>query len=65
MENTKPFYMSKIVWMGIIQTLIGILTMTSEFLNKGSFQPVDMTLLVTGFLTIIMRIWFTDTIIQK
>ncbi len=57
----KPFYISKLVWLGIVQTLIGALTVVSEYLKSGKpIDPLGIILIVTGILTVILRIWFTD-----
>lgn len=63
--ETKSFWQSKIVWIGIIQTLIASLALVGEFLSQTNFNPVAVTTLVTGILTIILRIWFTDSSITK
>jgi hypothetical protein len=60
----KTWYQSKLVWLGVIQFLIGCLGLVGEFLNKGDSSPFAVTVLLTGVLTIVMRIWFTDTSIQ-
>ncbi len=56
----KRWYESKIVWVSIIQTAIGILALLAEYLRAGDYSPVALTLLVSGVLTCILRIWFTD-----
>ena len=63
--ETKQWFYSKIVWLGIIQTLVAVLQLVAEFLNKGDFQPSGLVLLVAGILTIVMRVLYTDTIIEK
>lgn len=62
----KPFYLSKLVWLGLIQTVIGILTLVMDYMKTG--QPWDapgIILIVIGILTIILRVWFTETPIEK
>ena len=58
---TKPWYQSKLVWLGIIQTLIGIAGLLADFFGAGNFTAQAITLLVMGALTVVMRVWFTDT----
>jgi hypothetical protein len=54
--------MSKIVWLGIIQTLIGALLEISDYLSTGKpFDALGIILIVIGILTVILRVWFTDT----
>ncbi len=58
----KPFYLSKLVWLGIIQTVLGALAVVSEFLQSGKpIDPLGIILIVSGILTAVLRIWFTDT----
>jgi hypothetical protein len=56
----KAWYQSKIVWLGILQTLVGALGVVAEFLRAGDYSPVALTLLASGILMVIMRIWFTS-----
>lgn len=59
----KKWYESKLVWLGVIQSLIGMLAVLGEYLSKGDFSPVAVVTLVSGFLTVILRVWFTNTVI--
>lgn len=61
----KKFYLSKMVWLGIIQTLIGSLGLIAEFLQKGEFSPASTVILFSGVLTVVLRVWFTDSAITK
>lgn len=60
---SKPWYRSKLVWLGVIQTLIGCLALLADFLGAGSYTPQAVTILVMGALTVALRVWFTDTAI--
>lgn len=64
MTNPKPWYASKLTWLGIITSAIGILQVVGEWISANSFQPEDFTILVVGILTVILRVWFTDTPIE-
>ena len=64
MEKTKTVFQSKIVWLGIIETLIGSGQLLAEYLNAGDFSEIAITHLVIGMLTIVSRIWFTNTTIK-
>lgn len=57
----KKWYQSKFVWLGIVQTLIGALGVLAEFLQKSDFSPFAVTILFSGILTVIVRVWFTQT----
>jgi hypothetical protein len=56
----KPWYQSKIVLAGIVTTLISILPLVGELLNQADITPTSIITLITGALTVIFRIWFTD-----
>lgn len=60
----KVWYLSKLTWLGIVQFLIGSLGLIAEFLNKGDFSPASVTILLSGVLTIVLRVWFTDSAIK-
>lgn len=61
----KPWYTSKLVWLGIISTLIGALQLVASLLAQSTITPSDITLLIVGILGVVMRVWFTDTKIVK
>lgn len=61
--ETKPWYTSKLVGIGVIQTLIGALELVAEYVNKGDFSSQALIILVTGILTVVLRIWYTNTTI--
>ena len=61
----KYFWESKIFWVGILSTLIAIGNLVAEFLQAGSFSADSFVLLFVGILTIVLRVWFTDTAINK
>lgn len=62
--DSKIWYQSKLVWLGVIQTLIGGLGVIGEFLQKGDYSPFALTIVATGILTVALRVWFTNTPIQ-
>jgi hypothetical protein len=62
--NTKPVLTSKIVWLGILMTLAGVIPVVVELLNKSAITPADCVLAFGGVLTVVLRIWFTDTKLQ-
>jgi hypothetical protein len=64
MIDGKPWYQSKIVLVGILQTVIGSLSLVADLLGKSQITPQDATLLSVGILTVVLRIWFTDLPIQ-
>ena len=62
---TKPWYASKVVWMGVITTLLGVLPLVNVYANVVAPQTVTIVAgtgaLISGILTVILRVWFTDT----
>jgi len=64
MIDGKPWYKSKLVLVGILQTVIGSLSLLADLLGKAQITPQDATLLSVGILTVILRIWFTNQPIQ-
>lgn len=61
----KPWYKSKLVWLGIVQTLVGVATLLSDWLGAGDYSPASIASLVGGILTVVLRVWFTDTVIAS
>lgn len=60
----KAWYQSKMVWLGVIQTIIGILLIVQDFIASGkAFDIAGIVMIVIGALQVILRIWFTDTAI--
>jgi hypothetical protein len=51
----KPFYASKIFWLGVIEILIGILGHVATFLQAGEYSTAAWLSLTAGALTIILR----------
>ena len=61
----KPWYESKLTWMNIILTLIGILTLVAEYLtNSPILTAPGIIMVVVGALGVVLRVWFTDTPIK-
>ena len=61
----KPWYQSKSIWLAIIQTLLGILALVATFLEIASFTAPAIVMLVMAALQVVIRVWFTDTQIQR
>jgi len=57
---TKKWYKSKLVWLGVIVTLQGVIPLVVDLLSKGAVSPADIGVALSGFLTVILRVWFTD-----
>jgi hypothetical protein len=59
--NEKPWYKSKLFWLGVLQVVIASLQLLSQLLQQASVTPSDVTLFASGVLTIIFRVFFTDS----
>jgi len=57
--DAKRWFNSKLVWIGLLQTLIGICGIVAEFLSIGTFSPEAFVLLVAGMATV----WCVETVI--
>jgi SNF family Na+-dependent transporter len=64
MMETKKWYTSKILWSGVIVTLIGALQFVEQWLETATYSVSDFVILATGILTVVFRVWFTDTPIK-
>lgn len=51
--DTKKWYQSKLVWLGIIESLSGLFALLSEYLAKGNYSPSGLMLLGVGICSII------------
>jgi hypothetical protein len=65
--TTKKWYESKLVWLGVLTALLGIIPLVQEMIAKG---PVDVTAILTlisGIVVVVLRVWTNTPIdpIQK
>ena len=60
---TKKWYLSKILWLGLIITFQGCVPIVVDLLNKGEISIADVLVALSGMGTVIARIWFTDSAI--
>ena len=61
----KKWYNSKTVWMGVLATLSGALSVGTQYLEEGSFGSQEgLMLLAFGLIGVVVRVWFTDKAIQ-
>ena len=60
----KKWYESKIVWLSIVQFLIGALGVLGEFFQKADYSPYAITMLVSAIMVFVLRVWFTETVIS-
>lgn len=58
---TKAWYQSKIVWLGIVTTILGIVPILVELARSYNVDVVAVGTAIIGILTVIVRIWLTDT----
>ncbi len=60
----KAWYESKVVWAMVVQSIISALLIAQEWYSKGDFSIPACIGLAVGILVIVLRIWFTDTVIN-
>lgn len=60
----KFWYQSKIVWFNILMTIVDLASFISTFQGVPEWL-VGVSSIVHGVGNIILRIWFTDTIIKR
>lgn len=53
--DAKRWYLSRTVWAGILEIVIGALGLLATWLQQGDFSLPAVILLVVGVLTIILR----------
>ena len=56
----KPWYTSKLIWLGVVTTLVGSLDLVARLLQQVQVTPSDIVLLASGILTVVLRVWFTE-----
>ena len=57
---SKPWYQSKLVWAGVITAILSILPLVQAYLASGQYDPSAIVGLVSGILTVVLRVGFTD-----
>jgi len=60
--NPKPFYASKTVWLNVIATVIGALTLAQDAIPT---EYKTYVILAVGVLNVILRVWFTEAPIAR
>lgn len=58
--ETKKWYQMKLVWLGLLITLQGIIPVVVELVNKQAISPADILLTASGIVAVIIRVWFTS-----
>lgn len=58
-NGTKSFYLSKIVWLNVLTTVVAVLTLLQDNpLIPPEAQPY--VLAAVGIVNVVLRVWFTD-----
>lgn len=65
MADPKAWYTSKVFWLGIITTLLGVIPIVTELASQTAASPAEIGTALTGVLVVVMRIWFTDAPVSK
>lgn len=64
MYESKKWFQSKIIWLGIIETIISLSELVSEFLSTGDTSAIALVGLVNGIAVIVARKWFTKKTVE-
>jgi len=67
-DDGKMWYESKVVWLNVVLTLIGALTVISDYLSKAPTLALSVPgglMVAIGILGVILRVWFTDQPVAK
>jgi len=59
--TAKAWFASKVVWLGIITTLLGVIPIVTELASQTAITPAAVGTALTGILIVIVRVWFTDS----
>lgn len=65
MTEPKEWYKSKVFWLGMITTLLGVMPLLDELVKQTALTPSALITFVTGVLIVIVRVWFTDQPLTK
>ena len=60
--ETKPWYESKLLWVGVLTVLLGIIPLVQEMLLKGPIDLNSILTVVSGAIVILLRVWTNDPI---
>lgn len=65
----KKWYESKMAWLGIITTVLGVLPLIGVYVEAVAPEVAAVAgatiALISGVLTVVLRVWFTDTAIER
>jgi hypothetical protein len=61
----KKFYLSRTVWIGVLQIVSAILMLVADFIGRGDFSPVAYVVLVNGIVMIALRFLTNESITFK
>lgn len=56
----KAWYTSKVFWLGVITTLLGIIPILTELAAQTAITPAAAGTAATGILIVVVRVWFTN-----
>lgn len=61
----KNWYTSKTVWLAILLTIAGIADFVGGLLTQGPITWQSVSMIVSGVVAVIIRVWYTNAPIQK
>jgi len=54
--ETKAWYTSKMVWLGVLTALLGIIPLVQEMIAKGPVDLVAVLTLISGVIMVVLRV---------
>lgn len=60
--ETKAWYNSKMVWIGIATVLLGVIPLVQEMIAKGPVDLNSVLTVVSGAIVVILRVWTNSPI---
>lgn len=61
----KNWYASKTVWLAILLTVAGVADFIGGLLAEGPITWQSVSMIVSGVVAVIIRVWYTNESIQK
>ena len=62
--DPKPWYQSKVVWLGVATTLLGVIPVIQEMIAKSPVNADSVLTALAGAIVVILRVWFTNAPIE-
>jgi hypothetical protein len=61
-NQMKPWYESKMVWVGVATVLLGVIPLVQEMIAKGPIDVNSVLTVISGAIVVILRVWTNSPI---